>query len=85
MEARVAKLEAGVEHLGRDVGELRTDMRDVRDRLSRLEERVSHLPDKGFIVTSLLVTLAVLAGLITFQDNVRALVAPTQNTVQTQP
>ena len=74
LEARVAKMEAGVQHLERDVGELRADMRDVRDRLTRLEERVSHLPGKGFIVTSLLLTLAVVAGLIAFQEQIQLLV-----------
>ena len=75
LEARVAKLESSVEHIERDVGELRTDMRDVRDRLARLEERVSHLPGKGFIVASLLVTLAVLAGLITFETQIQQIVS----------
>jgi hypothetical protein len=31
MEARVAKLEAAVEHIQRDTGEIKTDVRSVRD------------------------------------------------------
>ncbi|WP_427024418.1 hypothetical protein ACP4J4_00140 [Aureimonas ureilytica] len=75
MEARVAKLEANVEHIQRDIGELRqdsrelkTDMRDVRERLAKLEERVSHLPGKGFIVTVVMLALAVTTSLIVFQS-----------------
>lgn len=81
MEARVAKLEANVEYIQRDIGELRQDsrelkgdMREVRERLARLEEKVSHLPGKGFIVTALIVSLTVVAGLVTFQSNIQSLV-----------
>lgn len=81
MEARVARLEANVEHIQRDVSdlrqdsrELRNDMRDVRERLVRLEEKVSHLPGKGFIVSALLATLAVVTGLIVFQSRIEAYV-----------
>ncbi|MCQ8782228.1 hypothetical protein [Mangrovibrevibacter kandeliae] len=73
MEPRVAHLEAGVAHLERDVSELRTDMRDVRDRLTRLEEKVSHLPSKGFIVSVVLLALAVIAGMFAFQSQIEAL------------
>ena len=76
MEPRIAKLEASFSHMERDVAELRTDMRDVRDRLTRIETRVDHLPTKGFIVTSVVVTLAVMTALITFQDRVQRLVRP---------
>jgi hypothetical protein len=31
MEARIAKLEAAVEHIQRDIGEIRTDVRSLRD------------------------------------------------------
>jgi hypothetical protein len=74
MEPRVAKLEAGIAHLERDVSELRIDMRDVRDRLAKLEERVSHLPGKGFIVSVVILALAVITGLIAFQSRIEAFV-----------
>lgn len=77
MEARVAKLEANVEHIQRDIGELRqdsrelkTDMREVRERLAKLEERVSHLPGKGFIVSVVMLALAVTTSLIVFQSRI---------------
>jgi hypothetical protein len=31
MEARVAKLEAGVEHIQRDIGDIKADVRTIRD------------------------------------------------------
>lgn len=71
MESRVAKLEVGVAHIERDVAEVRTDMRNVRDRLTRLEERVTHLPTKGFIVGSVLLTLAVVTAVGAFQTQVQ--------------
>lgn len=73
MEARVAKLEAGVEHLGKDVSNLSSDMRDVRDRLRALEVKVEHLPSKGFIVSALLVSLILIAALVTFQSEIQTL------------
>lgn len=73
MEARVAKLESGVEHLGTDVGTLRTDMRDVRDRLRAVEVKVDHLPSKGFIVTALILALIAIAAVITFQTEIQTL------------
>lgn len=85
LEARIAKLESDVDHMRGDIGELkvdvrefRTEMRDVRERLARLEEKVAHLPGKGFIVGSVLLSLAVIGGLITFQG-------PIQNLVGAQP
>lgn len=93
IEPRVARLEASVAHIEHDIQEVKTDIRELRvdmggvkERLARLEEKVSHLPSKGFIVTSLLLTLAVLAGLITFQDRVQSWVPGTPaDPVQVKP
>ncbi|MEC5292094.1 hypothetical protein VSX64_15250 [Aurantimonas sp. C2-6-R+9] len=82
MEPRVAKLEASVAHIERDVTELRTDMRDVRDRLSRIETRVDHLPSKGFVVSSVILTLAILTAVITFQDRIQQFVRQPLASVQ---
>jgi hypothetical protein len=86
MEARVARLEASTTHIERDVSELRSDMKEVRDRTLRLEGKIDHLdqridhldqkigllPGKGYIVTALLTTLAVIAGLIAFQQQIQS-------------
>jgi hypothetical protein len=73
MMERVVRLEAKVEHVQTDVTELRTDMKDVRDRLKGLEVKVDHLPSKGFIVTALLASLALMTALISFQEKLQAL------------
>lgn len=72
MHERVAKLESSMEHVQRDVSGLRTDMRDVRDRLKSLEVKVDHLPSKGFIVTTLIAGLALIAALLGFTDQIQA-------------
>jgi hypothetical protein len=71
MEARVAKLEAHVEHILEDVSGLRTDMRDVRDRLPRIETRLEQLPTKGFVVTAAVATIALLGAIITMQQQIQ--------------
>jgi hypothetical protein len=71
MEARVARLEADVEHIKRDIGDIKTDMRslghvgDIRVDLGVLRERVSHLPTKGYIGWFVVIGLAALAALVT--------------------
>jgi hypothetical protein len=78
MEARVARLESDVEHIKADVGdiksslnELTTQTTELRINFARLDERVSHLPTKGFLVTTVLVALGVIAALVVFQGNIQ--------------
>jgi hypothetical protein len=80
MEARVAKLESDVEYIKRDVAEIKGDVCSVREASVKIDrevgvliERVSHLPKKGFIVTVVLTTLAVIAALVVFQGNLQKL------------
>ncbi|MFG1331136.1 hypothetical protein V5F41_07760 [Xanthobacter autotrophicus] len=77
MEARVAKLEADVEYIKRDVSQLAGDMRDVRERMTRLETRVDHLPSKGFIVTWTSISLVLLGALFTFAPKLQVLLGIT--------
>lgn len=78
VEARIAQLEVHVEYIKRDVAELRVDARETRDsihsintQITTLGQTVARLPNKGFIVKAVLTTLAVIAALITFQEQVR--------------
>ncbi len=73
MESRLAKLEASISYIEKNLTETRSDTRDVRDRTIRLEEKVNHLPSKGFIVSSLMTVLALLTALIVFQQHIRTL------------
>lgn len=73
MEPRVAKLEAMAEHMTADVGQLKADMRDVRDRAAVIDVKVDHLPGKGFIVASVVISLAIVAALVGFAQNIQAM------------
>jgi hypothetical protein len=46
MEERVARLEAGVEHIGRDLGEIKNDARLMRQEIGGLRDRVDLLRDR---------------------------------------
>lgn len=70
MEARIAKLEAGVSHMERDVGELRADMRDVRDRLISVEKTMA---TKGFVFSVYTIVSGLLAAIILFQHQIQTL------------
>ena len=69
LQARVAKIEAHLEHLRADLDKLR----DVPVKLAVLEERVTHLPTKGWMVASLGTTLTIIAALIAFSEKVHSL------------
>jgi hypothetical protein len=79
MEPRIAQLELHTEYIKRDVSELRTDAKETRASISTIEKNlatlttdVGRLPRKGFIVRAVLSALAVIAGLVTFQDQLRS-------------
>lgn len=67
MEKRLDKLEGQFE-------KLREDIVGVKVQLATLTERVAHLPTKGFIVSTLGTSLAIIAALIVFADKIRALI-----------
>lgn len=70
MEARVAKLEAHVEHIREEIGKLSS----MPTNLAIVTTRVDHLPTKGWMVTTLGVGLAVIAALTAFADKIQAFV-----------
>lgn len=70
MEARIAKVEADVEYLKRDVGELRLDMRDVRDRVMKIE---ASMATKGFVFSVYGIVSALLAAIMLFQNQLQHL------------
>lgn len=60
------------------LGSLDGRLGKIDDRLGKIEqtmatltERVTHLPTKGWGVTALLLLLAAITGLLTFQDNLK--------------
>ncbi|MRG66463.1 hypothetical protein GH789_14395 [Rhizobium pusense] len=68
MEARLAKLEADMEYVKRDVSELRTDMRDVRDRAVKIEERMA---TKTFVFSVYGIVSALIAAITLFQGQIQ--------------
>ncbi len=72
MEARVAKLEATIEHMHSDLSQVKSDLRDVRDRVPVVEVKIDHLPSKGFIVGCVLTALALGTAIIGYADQIKA-------------
>ncbi len=64
VETRLSELRA-------DTRAILTDISTLRGELAGLKERVGSLPTKGFIVNSVLSTLAVIAALILFADQLK--------------
>ena len=59
-------------HLDRGVSKTPGDVKDVRDRLPRLEVNVAHLPSRGFVISAVLITIAVLTEVTLFQNKLMA-------------
>ncbi|ESZ88342.1 MAG: hypothetical protein Q27BB25_04525 [Blastomonas sp. CACIA14H2] len=62
----MSRLEGRIDKVGDELGE-------VKVNVATLTERIAHLPSKGFIVTTTMASLALLAALIVFADNIKAL------------
>jgi len=75
METRVAVLETKVDALILKADQANSDIVELRERMVSVEVKIDHLPSKGFVVTSHLSALVVLAGIITFADDLRRLVS----------
>jgi hypothetical protein len=72
IEATVARTEANVVHLDRGVSDTPGDVKDVRDRLARLEANVAQLPGRGFVISAVLITIAVLTAVSLFHNKLMA-------------
>lgn len=74
MDAWQTSVEKRLDSLDRHASSIETGVGDMRERLVRVETKVEHLPSKGYIDARLLVMLAVIAALIAFGDQLRALI-----------
>ncbi|MBI5128144.1 MAG: hypothetical protein HZA66_01760 [Rhodopseudomonas palustris] len=81
IEARVARLEADVGHIQRDVAEIKVavkeagqNLTDLRISSAALTERVRHLPTYGQNLAMLLSLLALIAALVVFQGQIQKFV-----------
>lgn len=73
MEARIARLEADMEYVKRDVGELRADVAAMKTTVTRLDTKVGDLPGKGFVVMSTMGGMALFGAFIAFAEQIKAL------------
>ncbi len=71
MEFRFKAIEDRLEKVEAKLEKVDDRLRGVETGVATLSERVAHLPSKGFIVRALLASLAIIAALITFQDQVQ--------------
>jgi len=72
VEARVARVEAHIEHILTDLSALKADIRDIRGRLAKIEARLYHLPTKDFVVIAAIVTIGLIGATITFQQQIQS-------------
>ena len=75
MEARVAKLEADVGHLVKQVDKIDARTEQMPSKLATLEERMAHLPSKGFIVGVVITAMTAMVALLTILSKIGALAA----------
>jgi len=54
------------------VDKVSDELSEVKVNLATLTERIAHLPSKGFIVTTTMTSLALIAALVVFADNIKA-------------
>lgn len=74
IEPKLDALVASVAELKGQVGMMPTAhmFGDLRAQVATLTERITHLPSKGFVVTSTLAALVVIAALVAFQGQIQA-------------
>lgn len=78
MEARIASIEAHVDHMRDDIGDIRLDLREitksaasVSGEVRELDNRIAHLPGKGWIFTALLIFTAAICATIIYLEQIR--------------
>ena len=86
-EARIASMEAHVDHMRDDLGDMRRDYRELTKAMvatgndfRSLDDRISYLPGKGWMFMTMLLFTVIICGVILYQDKIRdylGLVLPT--------
>lgn len=78
MEARIASLEAHVDHIRDDIGDIKLDVRELTKTVSiaganmrEFDSRISSLPTKGWMIATLLVTAAAICAVIIYLEQIR--------------
>ena len=78
MEARIASIEAHVDHIREDIGDMRLDLRELTKTVGiagaetrELDGRMSSLPSRGWMTVSLLVIAAAICAVIIYLEQIR--------------
>ena len=87
MEARIASIEAHVDHMRDDLGDMRLDLREVTKSVGvagsdmrELDARIASLPGKGWMFTAMLFFTIVICAVIIYLEQIRqyiGMVTPT--------
>ena len=77
-DVRIASIEAHVDHMRDDLGDMRRDMRDLAKTIissgndvREVDDSISSLPGKGWMFVSMLLFTAIICGVIIYIDHVR--------------
>ncbi len=58
MDARVARLEAHVEYMRGDIGDLKTDMKELRSDVTAIKHRLAYLAGGAVVAVGIFVWIA---------------------------
>jgi hypothetical protein len=78
MEARIASLEAHVDHIRDDIGDMRLDLKELTKTMGasgagmrEFDSRIDSLPTKGWMMATLLILTAVICAVVIYIDQIR--------------
>jgi t-SNARE complex subunit (syntaxin) len=78
MEARIASLEAHVDHIRDDIGDMRLDLKELTKTMGtagaemrEFDSRVNSLPTKGWMMATLLVLTVVICAVVIYIEQIR--------------
>jgi hypothetical protein len=77
-EARIASMEAHVDHMRDDLGDMRRDYRELTKAVAgagndmrALDDRISNLPGKGWMFTAMLLFTLIICAVIVYLEQIR--------------
>lgn len=76
MDPWQTSVEKRLDSLDRRAESVDSSLGDVRERLVAVETKIDHLPSKGFIVTSVISSLAFFSALVLLADKIKAFLVP---------
>ncbi|TMJ40784.1 MAG: hypothetical protein E6G87_01190 [Alphaproteobacteria bacterium] len=78
MEARIASLEAHVDHIRDDIGDMRLDLKEVAKTMGtagaemrEFDSRINSLPTKGWMMATLLILAAIIFAVAIYLEQIR--------------